>query len=68
MYMPLDSVTVDKNMVFRIQLKNITGESLKSCSIFCHDIYGTKYSYKATFKSNVFGADSIIIGEIEGCE
>ena len=67
-YMPVDSVTVDKNMVFRIQLKNITGESLKFCSIFCHDIYGTKYSYKASFKSNGSGADSIIIDEIERCE
>ncbi|MBQ2729895.1 MAG: hypothetical protein IJF69_03895 [Clostridia bacterium] len=67
-YMPVDSATVDKNMVFRVQLINITGESLKTFSIFCHDIYGTKYTYKARFKPNGSGANGIIIGEIERCE
>ena len=40
---------IDKNTVFLIELKGISGETLKKCVIYCHDIYGTPYKYSAKF-------------------
>ena len=40
---------VDKNSVFLLGLYGLSGETLKKCTIYCHDIYGTSYKYNAKF-------------------
>jgi len=60
-YYPSNCSTVDKNTVFYIELKNITGETCKRCDIYCHDIFGNMYLYRAQFSFNVDGKSEIVI-------
>lgn len=58
-YLPKYSATVDKDTAFYLILRNIEGESLKKCQIYCHDILGTQYYYNAHF--NFSGKESQIV-------
>ena len=48
-YYPVNCSTVDKNTVFNLLLRRIGGETLKKCTIFCHDVFGNSYYYTAHF-------------------
>ena len=64
-YLPINNVTIDKNTVFRIHLINIGGETMKKCSILCHDIYGTNYCYQAHFDCKAANRNDIVIDSIK---
>lgn len=58
-------VAVEKKTIFQIALKGISGETLKKCDIYCHDIYGTPYIYRAAFtqKAGKFNDITLIDSE-----
>lgn len=63
--MPKHVVAVDKNTVFEIKLCGLEGETMKECILFCHDIYGNKFVYNASFTNDSwqFNMISLIDGE-----
>lgn len=63
-YYPKNNSAVDKDIPFFIQLNVSNGETFKSCALFCHDIYGTKYYYPAHFNFGTDGASKIVIDNI----
>ncbi len=60
-----NNFVVDKNTAFVVILSNLSKENLKSCKIYCHDIFGTQYYYDAEFCFNGSSASEIIIGNIK---
>lgn len=58
-------VAIEKNTTFIITLKGLSGETLKKCDIYCHDIYGTPYIYRAAFtqKAGKFNDITLIDSE-----
>lgn len=51
-YFYRNNSAVDKNFVFLLGLYGLSGETLKKCTIYCHDVYGTSYKYNAKFRLN----------------
>ena len=64
-YMPKHVIAIDKNTVFEIKLCGLEGETMKECTLYCHDIYRNKYLYNASFTSDSwqFNMISLIDGE-----
>lgn len=64
-YYPKLLSVVDKNTPFSIVLSNIGGETLKKCSIICHDIYENRYRFNAFFDCTKDIHDQIILKNYE---
>ena len=50
-YWPIEksTIAIDKGEYFSILLSNIAGETLKDCTIICHDIFENSYQFRAKF-------------------
>ena len=48
-YRPTNCNAVDKNTDFYIILRNLDEETFKTCTIYCHDIFGIQYYFSAHF-------------------
>ena len=64
-YYPQHSSAVDRNTVFFVSIKIVNGETLKKCIFHCHDIFGTKYYYEASFCFEPGRQSELIIGNIQ---
>lgn len=64
-YYPQHSSAVDKNTVFSVSIRIVNGETLKKCIFHCHDVFGTKYYYEASFCFEIGRQSELIIGNIQ---
>ncbi len=63
-YRPKYSATVDKDTAFCLIIRNIEGESLRECRIYCHDIFGTPYYYNAHFTFSGKESQIVLVNEL----
>jgi hypothetical protein len=64
-YHPKHSSAVDKNTVFYVIIDIVSGETLKKCIFHCHDIFGTKYCYEASFCFESGRQSELMVGNIQ---
>ena len=64
-YYPQHSSAVDRNTVFFVSIKIVNGETFKKCIFHCHDIFGTKYYYEASFCFESGRQSELMVGNIQ---
>ncbi len=64
-YIPENCSTIDKDTHFYLIFYIVNGETLKTCRINCHDIFGKKYYYDGVFDLTPGSENQIVIGNIQ---